>query len=903
MPENSRSISIERSRAGRVQPDAEASVPTDNANDRTDATHLCFHCGTPCAPNAESRHDKSFCCTGCLIVFELLTAHGLHAYYNFGETAGVRIGSTKKQEEFAFLDARSVAEGLVDFANGQITKITLHIPNIHCVACVWLLENLFRLNPAIGESRVNFLRREVSIRFNAAELKLSELVALLASLGYEPELKLADLSNAKWPSHSPWRQWWLQTGVAGFAFGNIMLFSIATYLGLDSFSGPAFQKQAGLLSLVLALPVVTYSASDYWRSAWSSLRRRALSIEVPIAAGLVAIFGQSAFDVITGRGEGYFDSLTGLLFFLLCGKLFQRKTHERLAFDRDYKSFFPLSVTRRHADGSDTVEERVAISQLQTGDRLVLRNGELLPADSRLISAGARIDYSFVTGEATPVEKHRGDYLYAGGRQVGPMIEAEVVKPVSQSYLTSLWNQEAFRKNRADALETLTNRYSQRFTKLVMAVALGAFIFWAVHDPSRALRSFTAVLIVACPCALALAAPITLGAGLRVLSRRNIFVKNAETLEALAEVDTIVFDKTGTLTRRAGGLVTFEGPPLHSNEAEVIRAVAAQSVHPCAARIEAALTERDWDQGGGGAAASRRTRTSAGVPETAVVAENFREVPGYGIEAIAGGRHICIGSEAWLARHGVLAREGRERNSTGAVSVASRGETHVAIDGKYRGCFYSAGRLRPEVEPMIRDLRKRGYELALLSGDNEAERSRFEAVFGSGAPLHFHQSPIDKLEFLRNLKSRGRRVLMVGDGLNDAGALKQSDVGIAVVEDLTAFSPASDVILPVDRIGRLPSVLRFSKAAVRIVQISFAISALYNVMGLSFAARGLLSPVICAVLMPVSSVTVVAFACVATQWIGRRSGLDSAPDAGEIEPSLGLPDALSRVKLVSEGVA
>ena len=390
----------------------------------------------------------------------------------------------------------------------------MHLPAIHCVACVWLLENLHRLNPGVGGSQVTFPRKEVAISFNPAQVKLSEVAALLASLGYEPELKLSDLQEKRGTASG--RRLWLQLGVAGFAFGNIMLFNLSSYLGLDSFSGPTFSRLTGWLSFALALPVFFYSASDYWRSAWRSLRQRMLTIDVPIAAGIVALFGQSIYEVASGRGEGYFDSLAGLLFFLLCGKLFQQKTYDRLAFDRDYQSFFPLAVTRTRG----RIEERVALSQLAIGDRLVIRNSELIPADARLVEGPAVIDYSFVTGESEPVEKMMGDHLYAGGRQIGGCIEVELVKAVSQSYLTSLWNQDAFRKAKGRTIDTITNRYSPRFTWIILAIAIGAAVFWAFVEPARAVKSFTSVLIVACPCALALAAPFTLGTAQRMLGRK-----------------------------------------------------------------------------------------------------------------------------------------------------------------------------------------------------------------------------------------------------------------------------------------------------------------------------------------------------------------------------------------------
>jgi Cu+-exporting ATPase len=368
------------------------------------------------------------------------------------------------------------------------------------------LEHVFRLRPGIGDSSVNFLRREVALTFDPSVLRLSQVGSLLASLGYEPDLRASDLQGSVVRPVS--RRLWLQLGVAGFAFGNTMLLSLAMYLGLDSVSGPAFRHLAGWISFILSLPVVTFSAWDYYKAAWTGFRQRVPVIEIPIALGILALMGQSVFEVFSRRGDGYFDSLSGLLFFLLCGRLFQQKTYARLVFDRDYRAFFPLAVTRSGERG----EERVAVAQLAVGDRLILRHGELVPADSRLLWGEARIDYAFVTGESQPESCALGGVLFAGGRQTAGRIEVEILKPVSQGYLTSLWNQEAFQKVRSvDPVDRITEAYSRRFSLLLLVIAGGAAAaWWVVGDGFRAVQALVSVLIVACPCSLALASPFTL---------------------------------------------------------------------------------------------------------------------------------------------------------------------------------------------------------------------------------------------------------------------------------------------------------------------------------------------------------------------------------------------------------
>ncbi len=794
----------------------------------------CFHCGEPCRDESLAREGKNFCCQGCRVVHDLLAESGLDQFYQLNEHPGVRV-RPRQTAAWEFLDEPAVRDKLLDFADDKMARVTLEIPAIHCVACVWLLENLFRLHPGVGRSQVNFARREVAISYTPAKLKLSELAALLDSIGYPPHLTLGGLERR--PRDGARRRLWLQMGIAGFGFGNIMLISLPAYLGLDSFSGPFFRVVFGALSLALALPVVVYSAGDYWRSAWTSCRQRIMTLDVPIALGLAALYVQSAFEILSRTGEGYLDSLAGLVFFLLCGRIFQRRAHDRISFERDYRNFFPLAATRQAGQR----EESVAISQLAVGDRLVIRHGELIPADAKLISGPACIDYSFVTGESEPVSKQAGEHLQAGGKQTGGAIEVETLRPVSQSYLTSLWNNDAFRKEKHSCLYSLTNRFSRWFTRIVILLSLGAAGYWTLRSGlGTGLRAFTAVLIVACPCALALSAPFTLGTAQRLLARMNVFLRNILVLETMARVDAIVFDKTGTLTMAEATEVRFwpaEGHrELTREEMDLASGLARQSAHPYSVRINRHL----------------------GLLSSPVF-EHVREVPGAGLTGVVSGREILLGSPAWLQRQGLPA---------GACPPVEGSLVALAINGVCRGTFSLASQARDQADSLVRNLAGR-YELALLSGDNARERDRFREWFGSGSRLHFNQSPLEKLQFIERLQKAGRTVMMVGDGLNDAGALRQSDVGVAVVEKTGAFSPASDVIMEATQVGRLGDLLDFSRQSVRIIRLSFAVSALYNLIGISIAAAGVLSPLIAAVLMPLSSVSVVLFACGMTTWAAK----------------------------------
>jgi P-type Cu+ transporter len=565
-----------------------------------------------------------------------------------------------------------------------------------------------------------------------------------------------------------------------------------------------------------------YSASGYWRAAARAVRSGVITIDVPIAIGIAALFAQSVFEITTGAGEGYLDSFTGLVFFLLCGAWFQRKTYDTLSFDHDYRSYFPLSVVRRGPDG----DARIPVADLAVGDRVVIRNGELLPADAVLVSGRALLDFSFVTGESEPAPRAPGEYVYAGGRQVGEAIELEIVKPVSQGYLTSLWNQEAFHPDRVSGIQTLTDRLSRRFTWGVIAVAAASAAVWCVLEPGRAVWVFSSVLIVACPCALALSAPFTLGTALRVLGRNHLYLRNAETVEALARVDRIVFDKTGTLTRGGPGNATWEGAPLTAAEQQAVHALTGHSTHPHSVRLHRATAPDGTIQ--------------------ALPTDRFREVPGAGIEGLVEGRRYRIGSRAWT---------GAPADGDSAAPPADpQPEVHLAVDDVPRGRFRLGTAYRHDLPRVMQTLR-REYPLALLSGDQPRDADTLRTLLGPDATLAFDRNPHQKLAFVRDLQQQGHHVLMIGDGLNDAGALKQGDVGIALTEDVSAFAPACDGILDANAFPHLPAFLRFSRSALRIIKASFAISLCYNLIGISVAAQGLLSPVIAAILMPLSSVS------------------------------------------------
>lgn len=770
---------------------------------------------------------KTFCCNGCKTVYEILRESNACEYYSIEDHPGIRADTAGLGNRFAYLDNEEIARELLEFSDGGISKVRFFIPSIHCSSCIWLLENLHRIHKGVIHSSVNFVRKEVTVTFNDHALSLRRLVELLASISYVPQITLSDLDRKK--ARTQKRRIYYQLGIAGFCFGNIMLFSAPDYLAGSDPVDQGFIHNFAYFNLVLSLPVVFYAGLDYFIAAIKGLRKKIVTIDFPIALGIAVLFLRSAYDILSQSGPGFLDSLSGLVFFLLIGKWYQGKTYQALSFERDYKSYFPVAVTIVQEDGTETTKP---LKHLRPGERIVVRNQELVPADAILIKGNANIDYSFVSGESTPVPKKLKERIYAGGRQVGSSIELIIEKEVVQSYLTDLWNQDLHGKEERSQLNTLINVVSRYFTFAVVLIAMAAGIYWYFADPSLVMNAFTAVLIVACPCALALTVPFTFGNSMRIFGRHGLYLKKTSVVEHLSKIDTIVFDKTGTITCSDIFETDFSELNLNDEERSLLRSAARHSTHPLSQALFHSLQGDITD------------------------VDEFNEIPAQGIEATAGGHTVKAGSHEYII------------GETPVAGIYSS-QVFVSVDGEERGSVKVRHKYRPGLEKVIGELGSH-FGLHLLSGDNNAERPYLKPLFGSDEAIHFRQTPKDKLFYVRRLKEKNKHILMVGDGLNDAGALKESDVGITIADNVYHFSPACDGILDAQNFSRLPWFLSYTKKARRIVYAGFAISFVYNIVGISFAASGMLTPLVSAILMPLSSVSVVAFATLATSLSARN---------------------------------
>ncbi len=757
------------------------------------------------------------------MVFQILNQSELCDYYNLNENPGINQRIKVRKDKFAFLEDEKIQLQLISFQDEKQVHITFYLPQMHCSSCLYLLENLHRLNRAVVSSKVNFTRKEADIVFLKDKTSLREVAETLTSIGYEPYISLNDLKEKR-PAID--RSMIYQIGVAGFAFGNIMLMSFPEYLGIDA-------SEKGLLNIFrwanfgLAIPVLLYSALPFYISSWKSLKHKFLNIDAPIALAVIITFIRSAFEVISGTGGGYFDSMTGIVFFMLAGRILQDKTYRQLSFERDYTSYFPIAISVL----KDGREIPTALPDIKPGDTLLIHNEELIPADGILTRGKAFIDYSFVTGESLPVLKDMGEIVYAGGKQTEGNIEILVVKEVTQSYLTKLWNRDEFKEQEEINTRSFVHLLSRYFTFILLGIAAITAVYWQLNEPARMWPAITSIFIIACPCALFLSNTFTNGNILRILGRNHLYLRNAQTIEDMGRATHIVFDKTGTLTSSRQQDIEYEGLPLSADQLQQVAALADQSNHP----LSKALAHHIG-----------RTRH--------IEFSRFKEFAGKGIEGETEQESIRLGSYNWV---------------TGNTGHHSGTSVFVRFGDEVYGQFRFSNHYREAIPALIQDLRKE-YRLSVLSGDNTAEQETLQKLLGKNATLLFHQKPEDKLRYINFLQQQGEKVMMIGDGLNDAGALKQSDIGIAVAEQTNNFTPSSDAIIEAKQLSRLTRFIRLCRANRNIVVASFVMSIVYNVIGLFFAVQGNLSPLIAAILMPSSSLSILLLTFGSSSLIARR---------------------------------
>jgi len=767
----------------------------------------CYHCGDKIIGKPISKDDKDFCCTGCLAVYEILSDNGLDQFYEFNQQSGIKPNS-EGNAKYTALDVPEIFNDFIEFQNDELYIVTFFLPAIHCSSCIYLLENLQKLNSDIISSESNFTARTLTLSVKK-DRKLSEVAALLESIGYKPELR-----KGKEKTSSYDKKLLLQLGVAGFAFGNVMLWSVPEYLGLDEMFED-FRNFSAYLTLLVSIPVLFYSASPYFISAYTALKTRQLNLDIPVAIGILVLFIKSSSSILMQEGSSYMDSFTGFVFFLLIGKWFQSKTYRNMSFDNDPKAYFPLGVHRLNKVTQE--EEVVKIESIEKDDLLKIFNEEIIPCDAELISDKAVIDTSFITGEAALATLKSGDKIYAGSKLIGSAIQVKALSTTSRSKFASIWNKSA--KTTKSIVQNRENLLSKYFLIIVGILSISAAITWSFIDPSRILEIVTAILVVACPCALAISFPFVYGNALRKLGRSGLYFRNSHEIQKMNQVNHIVFDKTGTLTKDRIEGVDYEGESLTPTLMGQVYALTRQSTHPYSKSI---------------------TQYLESFVEQVDDIIDYEEVSGQGVQA--------------KTLNGDLIRVGNAQ-FTNATNIFNDSGSYLSVNDKTYGFFRFQSQLREGIIEEINRLQKH-YKVSLLSGDRPTDKVLFEHL-EKPIDMYFDLSPTDKKDHIINFNESGDVVAFIGDGLNDSEALEEAELGISVSEDEFRFTPKCDAIIESNKINNLRSFFKFGLHAKRVLRICMYFSLTYNTFGITFAFLGYVTPLFAAILMPISSVTIV----------------------------------------------
>ena len=803
----------------------------------------CAHCGLPVGPHPVG-DDPYFCCTGCALVYETLQKAGFgETYYRLRDVSPASAPACPAATDvdpllLSELDtAPFLAEHTRLAADGTRTT-DLFLDGVHCAACVWLVERLPFERDGVLEARLDLPRARLSVRWDPERVRLSEVAEWLARVGYRAHPARAEQGLERTEAE---RRLLVKMGVSWALAGNVMLLALAFYAGLDLTREPELAQAARRLSLLLALPAVVYGGSEFFRRAWASVRRAArirslrhLHMDTPIALGILVGFGHSAWAAVTGRGDVWFDSVTVLIAALLTARWLQLRSR-RLAGDATERllALIPTMVRRVAADGTVAVVHAAAI---RPDDRVEVPPGEVIPVDGVVEAGASSVNNAVLTGESRPEAVAPGAVVTAGATNLTAPLRVRVRAAGEDTRVGKLlaWVRDA--ATRRAPVVLMADRVGGYFVLGVLTLALLTAALWLYLDPATAPLHVAALLVITCPCALGMATPLAMAVAAGKAARAGLFIKSDEATEQLTSVDCVVLDKTGTVTEGALSLVDFAG---EEAALDLASALERHSNHPLAAALV-------------------RARIRPGFDLEAMTTTGLEALAGKGLRGTVDGHEVAVGRPDWIA---ALASPCPTACIQALAAYAARGLTPVAVavDGRMAATLAFGDRIRDDSKVILDGLKASGKTVYLLSGDHPAVVRAVAHALGI-APGHAlgGVGPEEKRAFIERLRSGGgRTVAMVGDGVNDAAALQAADVGIAVHGGSTASLVAADVFMTRSGLRPLADLFAGAHRVMRVIRRNLGLSLAYNLAGAAAAMAGLVSPLVAAVAMPISSLVVV----------------------------------------------
>ncbi len=786
-----------------------------------DTAGVCFHCAEPLG----GRHvlsirvkdaDVSVCCPGCRAAVEMIGNLGLEDFYRF-RTAVARRPDEPTEDWLAYDDAALLETSTRKDAHGR--AVVLMIDGLTCAACSWLVGRSLERVPGVRQVSVNTATGRAQIVWDETSVKLSNLLQVISNLGYRPQMATA--RNSDLQVREERRTLLKRLAVAGLGMMQVMMFAVAMYAGdLQGMEGDV-RAYLRIVSLLVATPVMLYGGWPYFTGAAQTLAKRHITMDVPVALGLLLAYGASVFNTWRHAGEVYFDSVTMFIFFLTIARYVEMVARHQSTQVSDSLSRMLPAVAHRFsaADGGESVVD-IAVSQLTIGDRLLVRPGEVVPADGALTAGSTQFDESMLTGESQPIERGVGDRVTGGTINLGAPVQMRVTAAGQGTVLAGIVALLTRAQAERPRITRAGDLFASRFLARVLIGAALVCAFWCVADPSRAFDATLAVLVVACPCAFSLATLVAVASANSALARRGILVRDPDAIEGLAKVTRVVFDKTGTLTDGAVAVsrCTALGELSESECLRIAAALEMGSEHPIA-RAFSCVAHRGLD------------------------AVDVQVVAGSGVVGVINGVTYRIGTRAFA---------GRDPRSVASDDAAIQ----LSSTAGDLAAFSISDAVRPESVTTVAALRQQGLGTEILSGDSH-EAVRRIAIHCGIPDFSARRTPGEKLERVRALNSQGEFVAMVGDGVNDAPVLGGSGVSIAMSRGSALTLASADLILVGDSLRELPGAFLLARRATRVIRQNLVWAAAYNLTTMPLAAMGWVPPWAAAIGMSTSSILVV----------------------------------------------
>ena len=826
-------------------------VPSDLVDRNDGAEAHCYHCQLP-LPGDETvqaaidGQPRGFCCQGCRSVAEAIHQAGLGGFYTRIQDGDRLAPPPELAEALAMYDIEEVQQEFVSTADAQ-SEVQLLVEGIHCAACVWLIENSLRRKPGVVESRVNLSGRKLKVKWDRSLLPLSALIAHLGTLGYKAipfDPNSAEDSHKKTYRHLLYRM-----GFAAFAMMNLMWISIALYTGADQGEYRGLFHWIGLL---IATPTLAYSGYPFFKGAWYGIRNLRPGMDLPIAIGASITYLYSCYITFSGSqvGEVYFDTVVNFLFVILVGRYLEAISKRKaLASTQRLLDMQPRVATRLTSTAQGEVSELVAIRAVKVDDRVLVKPGERLPVDGLVVEGNSRVDEAMLTGESVLVSKSPGSKVSTGTLNGNGSLVISVTGLLQDSALGRIINLVEDAQSSRAPIQRLADRIVPWFVMVTLTLALVSFGWWFDAGVEQALLIATSVLIITCPCAFGMATPMSIAVASGLGARRGILVKNGEVLERLSGIRHFVFDKTGTLTEgkmRLTELVTEtehwrvgsdEPMPLQlATLLSQVASVESSSEHPVAAAI---------------VRCAEQLQLSIGKESL----DGFISQPGQGVRGLSGGKTLCIGTPHWLD-HNAVTRSALLEQQAASLDLRAISSVRVAIEGKEVALIAIEDQLREGAYALIQGLKQQGAQLTLLSGDRRQTAEAVAKQLG-GMDVIAEVLPEDKDRTIAELQQQGKEVVMVGDGINDAPALVRAAVGIALGSGTDVSIASADIVLLGNDLKLIDQAARLSQRTLRTVRQNIILSIGYNTLMVPLAMMGLVTPLVAAITMPLSSLLVI----------------------------------------------